>query len=648
MAITSIAESSFRFALSVAYSLRIELGFIIVFSFLWFAGRLLGASLVAGKGELSKGHGKHKESPAIPRRTPQQLPCKTSTTSTSAHNGANISATLEFLSSNTAISSIDAALLQDPSWLIPQVCNLCRAHAQRAMELYRHALKSGLNLKEVAKDDCMQLFTTLVTSAIRIGQADEALNFIKELHRDGPGLTGALVTSATKLCTAKQLFAECLAIHDFATCDAKVEIEDKAVWSCLLFCAVEKKAWARCSHFFDRLRAFGEPSGKDFGNMVRFASSTGDWHRAVQIVEDMRKLKIEIDSVVYNTVLSALVTAGKIDKAREILDQMLFLGDAADVITYNTLSKGYVKAGRMNDCFELCKQMRERGIKPSQVTYGIMLDGCINDNQLDRAAEVFETMKKEGCTMNTVLYTTLIKGFSRAGEVNKATEIYEQMRKERCVPDVITFSILIKAHCDARQLQAALQLFAAMKDLRLRADEVVFNHLLGGCVEEGNAELAKRLYAEMISAQIKPSSATFSILIRLYAQCKMLDEAVELLKKEPAERGVLPEARLYSQLAQCCLRDRQGRRSVEVYKMLLEHSSPTVAVHGSILGMCTKLNMLDTGVEILSLASLAGGRVDARDANALMQAARKKKKTALIESITTAMEQLKIPISGAS
>ena len=70
--------------------------------------------------------------------------------------------------------------------------------------------------------------------------------------------------------------------------------------------------------------------------------------------------------------------------------------------------------------------------------------------------------------------------------------------------------------------------------------QVVFNNLLGGCINDCKLELAKEsvkrldaviwavssrlwdfedLYKEMIASHVKPSVATFSILIRLYAQC---------------------------------------------------------------------------------------------------------------------------------
>merc|ERR1719330_401744 len=323
----------------------------------------------------------------------------------------------------------------------------------------------------------------------------------------------------------------------------------------------------------------------------------------------------------------------------------------ADVVTYNTLCKGYAKAGKLDQCLELFGHMRSRNIQPSQVTYGILLDCCINEKQMDKAAEIFNEMSSQGLVMNTVLYTTLIKGFARAGEVDQAMHVYKRMCNDRdkgVCPDLITFSILIRANCDAGRLEEALALLSSMIDLGLRPDDVIFNNLLSGCVSKNSPEFAKRLYSNMVEGGVRPSNATFSILIRLYAQNKLLDEATEMLRREPKAWNVETEPRLYVQLAQACLRERQGRRAVEAYKLMIEQSPPTVAMHGTLLGMCSKLNMLETACEILTLAAEHNGHVDARDAVQLRDMAVRKRKAACIESINAAMAQLGLDSAGAA
>jgi len=362
--------------------------------------------------------------------------------------------------------------------------------------------------------------------------------------------------------------------------------------------------------------------------MVRCASVQGDWELSLSIVKEMQESSCDVDNVTYNTALATCVSGDQVDQARKLLEKMGRVEGIADVITYNTLMKGYAKAGRMEQCFELFEELKARSIAPSQVTYGILLDACINQNQLDKAAEVFNTMTASGCPMNVVLYTTLIKGFARAGEVQQAMRIYDQMRSERSVPpDLITFSILIKANCDAEKLEEALKLLQAMLNLGLRPDEVVFNNLLAGCARQANSELGQRLYADMIASGIRPSNATFSILIRLYHQCKNLEEAVEMLRTEPGKHKVEPEPRLFLQLITACIRERQGRRAVEVYEMFSQRLLPSASAHSTMLTTCIKLNMYDTASEIISIAAARGARIDPQDCAALLEGAMKKRKT---------------------
>lgn len=616
MAFTDSSSESFIDILrSSFYALRIEIFFIAAFSLLWLSGRLLASQK---KGQLKA---REKKAPAVPRRS-------------SAPAGSAASA-----------SNISPGKLRDISWLLPQINNLSRSQVQRAVELYRAAVKAGLRIEDIPRDECRQLFTALVTSAIRVGHMEDAISYVRELCTAGPGMDEALISSATKLSTSKQFFGECLSIYDIIMERTKPDIQDKSVWSCFLFCAVETKAFGRCKFFFDQLCACGSPTSKDFGNMVRYASNTCNWRLALQLIQQMQKSNVEIDSVIYNTVLATCVGADQLDMARQLLDDMVSSGGVADVITYNTLAKGYAKSGRMDKCFDLVKFMRSREISPSQVTYGILLDGFINDNEVDKAIEIYTIMKEEGCQMNTVLYTTLIKGFARAGQVDQAHKIYEQMRGESSMqPDVITYSILIKANCDAGKLDSSLELLASMKELGLKPDEVVFNNLLGGCIRDGKVELAKDLYSQMLASRVRPSVATFSILIRLYAQCKLWDEAFDLLRVELASQRVQSEPRLYGQLAQCCLRERQGRRAAEVYSLLIETATPTAAMNSTLLGMCAKLNMLDTGVEIMELAAKAKSKVDARDAATMLESAVKKRKPQVVQSLKDVMVRLNLPV----
>jgi len=619
-------EYAAEFVVDAAYAIRVELAFFIVVGALWATGRAFALQKnppkVAGKEQPKKGA--QKIASSIEQRRV-----------TSALHGP--------------ISSIPAAKLTDFDWVSAQIHQLCLGHSQakRALELYEAAKEAGIDFNAGLAGKCPRGFASLIIACLRAGQVDDTINLVHDLRQHSAGPDEALVASMTRICTSKQLFSEGLRIFDIATEDRTLKFEDPTVWSCLLYCSVESRAFRRCNGFFDQLRLCGTPSAKDHSNMVRKAFSTSDWQLALQMISDMRKADLEIAGIVYNTALACCVSAEKLDEAKELLEDIVRTGGVADVITYNTLAKGYAKAGRMADCFRLYEKMRERDLAPSQVTYGILLDGLINDHEVEKAVQVFKTMIKDGCEPNTVLYTTLIKGFARAGQVDEAEEIFAQMRMNKNMqPDVITFSILIKANCDAGRLEASLKLVMSMTDVGLKPDEVIFNNLLSGCIQDCNVGLANQLYAEMHKTKVKPTVATFSILLRLYAQCKRWDDAVNLLHQVTAQ-GLQTEPRLYGQLVHSCLRNRQGKRAIEVYELLTKASIPTPSMNSFILTVCAKLNMLETAAEIMTIAAQAQSRVDPQDAALLLETAMKKNKGQVITDLKKAMALLNLPVSLA-
>jgi len=533
------------------------------------------------------------------------------------------------------------ARLRDASWLVPQIVQLSRTQFPQALQLYTEAKQVGFDPSEISVDDCRQLFGSLVAAAIRSGKVHEVEKLFVDIRVCGNEVCGSVFASAVKVCTSSKAYGQALTVLEWVSKDPTFVLTDKSVWSCLLFCAVEAKAYPKCSELFEHVKACGMPSSKDFGNMIRLATFNGDWQKCLTIIKDMHESNVEIDTVQFNTALATCVTAGKMQDARELLDAMEIDGGLADVVTYNTLMKGYARAGCIDDCFEVFDKLHKMDISPSQVSYGILLDCCINENQVDRAMEVFNNMTKGGCPMNTILYTMLIKGFVRSGDCDQAMKVYGQMKTERSIaPDLITFSILIKANCDSDRPKAALQLLEDMIALGLKPDEVVFNDLIAGCARQSNAQLGKQLYEDMVASGIRPSNATFSILIRVLYQCRMLEEAVVLLKTEPAKHNVEPEDRLFLQLMQSCIRERQGKRTIEVYTMLSERSVGTAAMHSSVFATCMKLNMLDTAAEILQVAAEKHARVDARDTKLLVEAAFKKGKTQIVQSCIASMHAL--------
>merc|ERR1719238_2694618 len=114
--------------------------------------------------------------------------------------------------------------------------------------------------------------------------------------------------------------------------------------------------------------------------------------------------------------------------------------------------------------------------------------------------------------------------------------------------------------------------------------------------------MAERLFKEMMEKyNVKPSCATFSILIKLYTKYSDHGSALTLVGRMKKKYEIEPELRIFTQLVQSCIRDRQGKRVLEAYELMLEQLQPPATVNGTLLSMCVNSNMFDTAERFVDL-----------------------------------------------
>ena len=73
--------------------------------------------------------------------------------------------------------------------LAPRSINLRSSSAQRAVEVYRTALKGGLDLRTMSDAERESMYMALAKAMIRMGLIEEAKNILRELR--GVGASGS-------------------------------------------------------------------------------------------------------------------------------------------------------------------------------------------------------------------------------------------------------------------------------------------------------------------------------------------------------------------------------------------------------------------------------------------------------------------------
>jgi pentatricopeptide repeat protein len=425
-----------------------------------------------------------------------------------------------------------------------------------------------------------QIESDTLATAVRAGRAAALPDLLDDARARAScqGIKGTMLQEFTELClltalrvcASRRCFHEALAAYDHVARHISGSGGGGQMWSLLLYSAVETLAFSRCSVLCSMLITNGTPSDNDFVNMVRFYANECDVAGLRRMMISLRAQDFQFDSVTRNRALSVCMKKNTTLHLAEVLAEEGL--DPVDIVGYNILMKGFAVTGKADRCFQLYEELRTAGLSPTEVTFGILLDICFDSGRIDRAVATFEALRNSGLDLNKVHYTTFIKGLANAGQFETALSILEEMVRSQPAtqPDLVTYSTLVKAFAERGKVMDAIRVLEQMLLRGVSPDGVIFNIVLTGCCVSPMEPVQIAHVLHWLSRHgLKTSTTTMSILVKALCLNHAWDEALEMLQSAPAKLGLLPEARLFAQLAQACAKARNGDKVLEVYGALV-------------------------------------------------------------------------------
>merc|ERR1719221_1867184 len=232
-----------------------------------------------------------------------------------------------------------------------------------------------------------------------------------------------------------------------------------------------------------------------------------------------------------------------------------------------------------------------------------MIRGYAQSGQ-PKALELFKRMQAEGIQATAVTFNSVLDMMVRQlADPARLQGVMDEMHSASVSPDVATYSILIKASCNAGQLDGAISLFRQCRSRGLAFDEVAFNTLLLACSKAEQVSMADEILAEMRSVGLAPTQVTISILVKMYGKARMLDKAIDLSRMVEQEYGMMPNLHVFTCLIQACVRNRQIRKSWEVFgNMLRTGVAPDAITYGTLVHGCIYNNRFEQGMAFVRYA----------------------------------------------
>ncbi|KZV32618.1 pentatricopeptide repeat-containing protein mitochondrial [Dorcoceras hygrometricum] len=128
--------------------------------------------------------------------------------------------------------------------------------------------------------------------------------------------------------------------------------------------------WRKCKEFWDAMDRMGVQ--KDFYSYSIYMDiqcKSGKPWKAVKLYKEMKKKRIQLDVVAYNTVIRAIGTSEGVDMAVSLYKEMIELGCEPNVVTFNTILKQLCENGRYKEAHKLLNLMTKKRCDPNTATY---------------------------------------------------------------------------------------------------------------------------------------------------------------------------------------------------------------------------------------------------------------------------------------
>lgn len=479
-----------------------------------------------------------------------------------ATNGSDVSEVDAGVSSNRM--SNKARLLDRNNSNIPAPDEISFGTVMAACERagqWRQALRIADRINAKARfDPSFAMDGLTITSALhacqQLGLADDAMRYLNMMKKLGES-EGANATNQRRTNGRVSKYAR-----------KPLRGPDEVTYRLAISACSRSKPESRWADGIRLLREMQSLTGSTpdvvaYTSCIAGCAEAGEWGTAFQLLDEMKKKKVEPNVVTLSAVISSCATAcaraakengvveardgsiypdeawlGPKEKALSLLRAMKADGSKIkpNVISYNAAIRACAEAFDIKQAFALFEDLKEQGLEPSVVTYGSLMTACERVGDLEAASKVMRTMREEDGHVkpNEVIFGAAISCCRKAGEGDRAYLLLRKMIKEGLSPNTATFNTAIMAQFEGKpDLQAAVAIYKLMQPKispRAQPNRQTFNIFVRGLADNARPNEAEMFLRKMQLVGFVPDVDLFTALVSSYERSGQPGKALQLME----------------------------------------------------------------------------------------------------------------------
>lgn len=338
--------------------------------------------------------------------------------------------------------------------------------------------------------------------------------------------------------------------------------------------------------------------------MIRNFAVEKDLKAAVGVFEKLKQSGVEMNPIIYNSVLDACVECRDLKAAEEWMERMK-TASMMDVVSFNTMIKAHLQKGSLEKAKGLMQTMKEEGFQPNQVTFNELMNAMASKSgygQRKQMWDVVDEMTNNGVIPNQVTISILLKNLnSYSGE----SDILRTLNLIKCMVEPMD-EVLLSSVVEACVRVGKPELLESQLKQLQESAPVAINgsHTYGSLIKAyGYARDLKsiwRCWGEMRSRHIKPTSITLGCMVEALVNNGDTEGAYDLIHQvqEDTECRSVLNSIVYCSLLKGFTREKKVDRVWTVYEEMKKMSAEVSIVTFNTLidasARCGNMERLNT------------------------------------------------------
>jgi len=342
--------------------------------------------------------------------------------------------------------------------------------------------------------------------------------------------------------------------------------------------------------------------------MIRNCAASGDLAGAVNVFEALERNAVELNSVIYNTVIDACVECRNLTAAEEWMRRTKLAG-MADVVSFNTLIKAHLASGHFEKARGLIGEMKTDGLQPNRVTFNEMVNALVIkcsqqkrwEDQLQCRKDIWELiseMQAVGIKPNQVTCSILMKCLQASSSEEDLTKTMDLISNMEEPMDEVLLSSVVEA---CVRIGKPDLVSSKLKQLQGSSKTTVNgSHTFGSLIKaygfSGDVDGIWRCWKEMRSRHIRPTSVTLGCMVDAVVNNGDPEGAYELIHQihEDDQCKDSLNSVIYCSVLKGFAREKKIERAWTVYEeMCTRKVELSIVTYNTLIDACARCGRMD-------------------------------------------------------